>query len=41
MGKNEALALHTSTYFHTRRVSILTQLLSQPNASWRALRVPL
>ena len=41
MGKNKALAHHTSTYFHTRRVSILTQLLSQPNATWRTLRVPL
>ena len=40
MGKNIALAPHTSTYFHTRRVRILTQLLSQPNASWRTLRVP-
>ena len=39
MGKNIALAPHTSTYFHTRRVRILTQLLSQPNASWRTLRL--
>ena len=40
MGKNKALAHHTSTYFHTRRVDV-TQLLSQPNASWRTLRIPL
>ena len=41
MGKNKALAHHTSTYFHTRRCVDLTQLHSQPNASWRTLRVPL
>ena len=36
--KNKALAHHTPTYFHTRRVCVdLTQLLSQPNASWRTL----
>ena len=38
--KNKAQAHHTSTYFHTRRVSILPQLLSQPSASWRVLRIP-
>ena len=33
MGKNKALAHHTSTYFYTRRVCVdLTQLLSQPTS---------
>ena len=39
MGKNKALAHHTSTYFSYASCVDLTQLLSQPNASWRTLRV--
>ena len=36
------VAHHTSAYFHTYASCVdLTQLLSQPNASWRTLRVPL
>ena len=31
MGKNKALAHHTSTYFHTRRVSIWFDIVDTPS----------
>ena len=37
MWQNKALAHHTSTYFAYASCVDLTQLLSQPNASWRTL----
>ena len=39
IGKYKALAHHTSTLYAS--CVDLTQLLSQPNASWRTLRIPL
>ena len=43
MGKKQLYLAH-HTYFHVFSYAScvdLTQLLSQPNASWRTLRVPL
>ena len=37
MGKNKALAHHTSAYFHTRKCVDLTPLLSHPNARYYSI----